>query len=129
MKKNAQSRTTRVTPEQADRDRAIRAKYLTTKPSLSTLRDGGQVAEPILQGEYFTIMQLMSRLKEIRKQKNLSLADVNQKSGLDRAAISRLENGQVANPTFSTVNTLARALGVRVRLSVEDVDAATNTSK
>jgi transcriptional regulator with XRE-family HTH domain len=39
---------------------------------------------------------------------------------MDRAAVSRLENGQIANPTINTMNRYARALGKRVMVSLAD---------
>ena len=39
---------------------------------------------------------------------------------MDRAMISRLENGQVDNPTVATVTRYAKALGKRVGVSLVD---------
>lgn len=37
-----------------------------------------------------------------------------ERTGMDRAMISRLENGQIDNPTLATVGRYAKALGKRV---------------
>ena len=55
----------------------------------------------------------MSELREIRKQRGLSLEAVGYLAGVDAATISRIENGQV-QPRPETVVTIARALGVSV---------------
>ena len=46
--------------------------------------------------------------------------DLSDMTGMDRAAISRLENGQLGNPTISTMNRCAEALGKRVVASLVD---------
>jgi transcriptional regulator with XRE-family HTH domain len=43
-----------------------------------------------------------------------------ERTGMDRAMISRLENGQVDNPTIATVSRYARALGKRVEVRLVD---------
>ncbi len=48
-------------------------------------------------------------------------AEVARRSGIDKAALSRLENGLNANPTFKTLEVIARSIGVRIRLAVEEV--------
>ena len=50
----------------------------------------------------------------------LSLTDLSERSGLTRAAISRLENGWNLNPTLETLFRYAEALGVDLRLTVDD---------
>ncbi|MCE9604605.1 MAG: helix-turn-helix domain-containing protein [Planctomycetia bacterium] len=64
-------------------------------------------------------MQLFGTLRELRQKRGLSLSQVFEKSGIDRAALSRLENGQVTNPTVATLENFAHALGARVRFVVE----------
>ncbi|WP_406698087.1 helix-turn-helix domain-containing protein [Singulisphaera sp. Ch08] len=41
----------------------------------------------------------------------LSLTDLQAKTGIDRATLSKIENGKVPNPTYSTLAAFARALG------------------
>jgi transcriptional regulator with XRE-family HTH domain len=49
----------------------------------------------------------------------LSLADVSERSGIDRAAIHKLENGLNKNPTMSALTRYADALGVRIAWELE----------
>lgn len=58
-------------------------------------------------------------LRREREARGLSLADVADLSGIDKAALSRLENGQQPNPTLSTLARYARALGKRLALTLE----------
>lgn len=58
------------------------------------------------------MLELAAALKSARKDKRLSLADVARRSGIDKAALSRIENGQNLSPTIATLETVARALAV-----------------
>jgi transcriptional regulator with XRE-family HTH domain len=51
----------------------------------------------------------------------LSIGDVAERSGLDRAVVSRLENGKQDNPTIATLMRYAAAVGKRFLWSYEDV--------
>ena len=62
-------------------------------------------------------------LKRERETRGLSLADVAGRSGIDKAALSRLENGQQPNPTVSTLARYAWALGKRLEWSLTDEPA------
>jgi DNA-binding Xre family transcriptional regulator len=62
----------------------------------------------------------LAKLNRLRSKRGLSLADVADRCGLDRAAISRLESGKNPNLTFETVARYAPALGVRIRVVVEE---------
>lgn len=60
-------------------------------------------------------------LKARRLELGLSLSDVQRLTGIDRARLSRLESDADANPTIETLNRIAHALGVEVRVSVVNV--------
>ncbi len=50
-----------------------------------------------------------------------------ERTGIDRATISKLETGKIANPTIGTVRTDAKTLGRRLDWSLEllaNIDAA-----
>jgi len=57
-------------------------------------------------------------LTRARKKAGMSLAAVSELSGIDRAALSRLENGRQSNPTVSTLYRYAAALGKELVWSV-----------
>ena len=71
-------------------------------------------------GVTLDIMHIASLLKHAREEAHLSLADVAERCGLDRSAISRLENGLYENTTLNTLNRLAGAY--RKRFLVQLVD-------
>jgi transcriptional regulator with XRE-family HTH domain len=58
-------------------------------------------------------MILGDRLRELREQKNLSQGDVEHRSGLLRAYLSRVENGHTI-PTVETLEKLAKALEIPI---------------
>jgi transcriptional regulator with XRE-family HTH domain len=51
------------------------------------------------------------RLRKLRKAKKMSQADLAEKANLTRVYVTRLEAGQ-QDPSLSTINALAKALGV-----------------
>jgi hypothetical protein len=56
------------------------------------------------------LAHLVFHLHQERKRRGMSLADLSAGSGLDRAMLSKLENGRIQNPTFLTLWRYARAL-------------------
>lgn len=63
-------------------------------------------------------------LKKARTDKHLTQEQLEQKSGVNQATISALENGKVTQPTFQTVCALAEALDIDPRaLKFDDAHA------
>ena len=61
---------------------------------------------------------MLTGLKRHREAQGLSLTDVAERSGMDRSAVSRLENGQYLNPTVDTLYRYARAIGAEIGFNV-----------
>jgi ribosome-binding protein aMBF1 (putative translation factor) len=70
------------------------------------------------------LAQALSALRAERERQGLSLADVSERSGIDRATISKLETGKLPNPTVSTLRAVARALDKRLSWSLIDEPAS-----
>lgn len=70
------------------------------------------------------LCEVMADLRAERERRGLSLADIADRTGLDRAMVSRLENGKIANPTLATLVRYAGALGKRVTLTLRDAAVA-----
>ena len=102
------------TPEQQAAEQAIRPRFQRNKPSLQVLVDGGDIVQVHSMGEYWELRNTFSALKSLREQQGLSISDMAERTGMDRAMISQLENGQIDNPTLATVGRYAKALGKRV---------------
>jgi transcriptional regulator with XRE-family HTH domain len=56
-------------------------------------------------------MVISDRLRAIREQKDLSQGDIEQRTGLKRCYVSRVENGHTI-PSIETLEKLARALDI-----------------
>jgi DNA-binding XRE family transcriptional regulator len=67
-----------------------------------------------------SLEHVMQQLRAERERQGLSLADVSQRSGIDRAALCRLESGRHANPTIATLMRYARALGKELDVIVRE---------
>jgi transcriptional regulator with XRE-family HTH domain len=65
------------------------------------------------------MLELASALQSARKSRGLSLAAVARRCGIDKAALSRIENGRNINPTIGTLETIARAIGARLDFRLE----------
>lgn len=64
------------------------------------------------------IDEAVGRLRAERERLGLSLADVEQRSGLRRSALSRLENDKTSNPTLLTLQRFAAAMGLIVHATL-----------
>jgi predicted transcriptional regulator len=60
------------------------------------------------------VREAMKALKRERQAQGLSLSDVEKRTGIGRAALSRLENESELNPTVVTLTRYAEALGKEV---------------
>jgi DNA-binding XRE family transcriptional regulator len=94
-------------------------------PGLDEMIDSGDVDEPVPHGQFLELSALVHELKARREARGLSLTDVSQRSGLTRAAISRLENGWTLNPTLETLYRYALALDTHIALAAEDIEEDT----
>jgi DNA-binding Xre family transcriptional regulator len=124
MTRKAIAQKSKLAASEKARIQRLRDKFQRERPSLDELIGSGDY-EVITQGDYLGLMPALAALKKARQQRKLSLADLAKRSGIDKAALSRLENGLNPNPTFATLDTIARAIGVAIRIVVENPNAAT----
>jgi DNA-binding XRE family transcriptional regulator len=116
-KRNAQK--VELTPQQRAEHRRIRELLGGWHPSSEELIASGEGEKFTLFGEYPYLRPFLAKLKQAREQAELSLADVARRCGVDKAALSRLENGHNPNPTLDTLWRYAAALGRRLLLDTE----------
>jgi transcriptional regulator with XRE-family HTH domain len=76
---------------------------------------------PFRQGHVMALLVTIFTLRRERDRQGLTLAEVSERSGLDKGLLSRLENGRILNPTVSTLWRYAEAIGARVALAAEGV--------
>ena len=66
------------------------------------------------------IRHIIARLKGERERQGLSLTDMKDRTGIDRSALSRLENNEDANPTVNTLARYADAVGKEMLVVLAD---------
>ena len=59
------------------------------------------------------------RARQRGEARGLSLADVAERSGIDKSRLSKLENDPRANPTLATLTRIASAMGVKLSIHVD----------
>lgn len=96
----------------------IRERFQRECPRLDDLVAAGDADEAVAHGEYLDLCVMLAALKKYREAMGLSLADVASRSGMDRSAVSRLENGVYVNPTVDTLYRYAEAIGTEIAFSV-----------
>jgi len=67
-----------------------------------------------------TLQEAVQLLKAERVRQGLSLADVQERTGIERPNLSRLENDAEANPTVATLSRYAEALGKKLVIALSD---------
>jgi len=113
------------TPEELAELRAERERFSRDLPGPEDLAESGDFEGPYRQGDIMAFLSAMAALKRERERRGLSLAEVSERSGLDKGMLSRLENGKLLNPTLSTLWRYAEAIGARLILGVEAEPAGT----
>ena len=123
MKAQRIIRANRKTTVERRREKQLRERLQKEKPSLANLVRTGE-CDPdavMTMGMYFDVQKALQSLKQARKRSGLSIGDVAERSGLDRAVVSRLENGKQDNPTVATLMRYAAAVGKRFLWCYEDL--------
>jgi ribosome-binding protein aMBF1 (putative translation factor) len=65
------------------------------------------------------VVEFLAKIRRERERQGLSLSDLERRTGIKGANLSKLETGKHFNPTIATMETLASALGMRVVLDLE----------
>ena len=112
----------KMNTEPTGRDDAIEALYH-DNPSLRTLFERGLIdADAYEEAKRLraagpanrALSALVAALRAERERQNLSLADITERTGMDRAAVHKLEIGLNKNPTCATLQRYADALGMQI---------------
>ncbi len=111
------------TQEDRARHQAIRETFR-GRPTLDELIARGELSgNPVTLRAYLNLRLLVGNLRKLREQVQLSLSDVAQRSGMDKAMLSRLENGHVANPGIETISRYLDALDKVLEWRVTDASS------
>ena len=98
----------KATDEERQRHAQAREQVAAELPDI---RRRAQERLALLKKEGTPLRQVLAALRAERERQGLSLADINERTGIDRAALSRLENSVDANPTLATLERYAEAIG------------------
>lgn len=107
------TRDRRLTPEEAAKYAAVREQVAGELPDLIARHHERSASLDQFQ-------EVFALLKAARDAKGLSLSDVTDLTGMDPSALSKLENGQRANPTMETLVRYAEAVGKRLVVTLTD---------
>jgi DNA-binding Xre family transcriptional regulator len=103
-------RDTTRTPEEVQRLQELRGRFQAEKPGPDQLEAEGHVLVPL--GAVRALRGFIALLRQERERRGLSLRDLSAMTGIDDAALSRLETGKNLNPTFDTLARVAAAFGM-----------------
>jgi DNA-binding XRE family transcriptional regulator len=109
-----------ATAKRRETEHGVRRRFQEHRPTLEKLVASGEYTEPVSQGEYLEFASAVRHLRSARKAAGLSLDAAARRTGIDKAALSRLENGVADNPTINTLNRYAAALGKVLLLRIAD---------
>ena len=107
------TRDRRLTPEEAANYRSVREQIEGELPDLIARHHERTANLDQLE-------VILRQLKAAREARGLSLADVTERTGMDRSALSKLETGRRPNPTVETLVRYAEAVGKRLIVSLAD---------
>jgi len=107
------TRDRRLTAEEVSKYRKIREQIEQELPELVARHHDRVAAREQLS-------RILDQLKAARESKGLSLADLTRLTGMDRSALSKLENGHRSNPTMDTLVRYAEAVGKRLIVTIAD---------
>ena len=117
----------RVTRRLSDTDKAkyarLREAVEKEFPPGKAKRPPRDPEQPADLGDYFDLRALVGELRKAREAQGLSLADVQQATGIDRAALCRIESGENGNPTVNTLLRYARAIGRKINVTLVEADS------
>jgi ribosome-binding protein aMBF1 (putative translation factor) len=108
---------------QADRQRHRQVRDLfKDKPTIDQLVASGELSgHTVPMGLYLEMLQLLHDLKKAREAAGLSLADLAQRTGMDKAVLSKMENGRHGIPTLPSLARYAQAVGMTLAFSLNPV--------
>ena len=108
------------TPEQREQMREAARTFRDEGSTRAEMETSGRDSAPMPLGAFLDALFAVAELKKAREAMGLSLTDVSERSGIDRATLCKIENGK-GNPTIQTIGRYAAALGKRATIVLEDL--------
>jgi ribosome-binding protein aMBF1 (putative translation factor) len=78
---------------------------------------------PRLLSQCEQAVAIVSALRSARERANVSLSELEARTGIRKSVLSRLENSKAPNPTLATLQRYASAIGVPLEVSLQSNDA------
>jgi len=117
MARKAKRSTRRLTVAERQKYQKMRESLSSEKDEILTEARRRKKAHDKVAAE---LREAFRILKKERLAQGLSLADMRDRTGMGRSAISRLENDETANPTIETLTRYAHALGKDLSITLRD---------
>ncbi|HUY91188.1 MAG TPA: helix-turn-helix transcriptional regulator [Pirellulales bacterium] len=109
-------------PEEKKRLADVREKFQREKPGLDELIASGEYEGPVRLGDFLELAALTKALKEARQNAGISLGELAAATKIDKAALSKLENAVNQNPTITTLQRYALAIGKKIAFKIIDAE-------
>lgn len=105
-----------LTDEERVRHQRIREQIEQEKPEL--MAQGRRI-----RANHVRLREAVAALKATRESLGLSLADIRDRTGIEKGNLSRLENAADPNPTIGTLSRYADAVGKEIVIALVDKTA------
>ncbi|MFV1966255.1 MAG: helix-turn-helix domain-containing protein [Pirellulaceae bacterium] len=112
-KRKVRSVNKRLTDEERLRHQRIREQIEQEKPEL--IAQGRRI-----KSQHARLREAVAALKSTRESLGLSLADIRERTGIEKGNLSRLENAANPNPTVDTLTRYADAVGKEIVIALVD---------
>ena len=110
------------TDDERNRHATIRDQIMSELPEI---RNRAQARLALIKKEGTPLRQILGALRAERQRQGLSLSDIYERSGIDRSALSRLENNEDPNPTIATLERYAEAIGKQMVVLLSESSTST----
>ncbi len=110
-----------LTPDEARQVAGAREEE-TTPEAMAEARASLKSVFKALDDAERALDEAMALLREERDRQGVSLADIQERTGIARSQLCALENAEAPNPTIATVCRVADALGMRVVIRLAKVE-------
>lgn len=121
MKRTAKRVDLKLSPEEETRLRILRETI--DREEKHEIIAMGRAVRKQHQAAEAELHRAAELLQSERQAQGLSLSEVQERTGIGRAALCRLENLVDANPTISTLSRIADALGKRLVIALQEKTA------
>jgi DNA-binding phage protein len=104
-----------LTDAERERIREVRTLVEKEKPEILAQAREFKKAHELAVAQ---LHEAFTLLRAERRSQGISLAELRQRTGIERSALSRLENDPEANPTIVTLTRVADALGKQIAITL-----------